>query len=60
MQRESELLELIHSDLGDLKNNLIRGGKRFYITLIDDCSKYTVVYLLRSKDEAFEMFLKYN
>ena len=38
VQRESKLLELIHNDLGDLKNNLIRGGKRFYITLIDDCS----------------------
>ena len=33
-------------------------GKRFYITFIDDCSRYTVVYLLRYKDEAFEMFLK--
>ena len=32
VQRESQLLELIHSDHGDLKNNLTRGGKRFYIT----------------------------
>jgi len=59
-QSESELLELIYSDLGELKNNSTRGGKRFYITFIDDCSRYTVVYLLRSKDEAFEMFLKYK
>jgi len=60
VQRESELFELIHSALGDLKNNLTRGGKRLYITFIDDCSKYTVVYLLRSKDGVFEMFLKYK
>jgi len=54
------LLELIHSDIGDLKNNLTRVGKRFYITFIDDCTRYTVVYLLRSKYEAFEIFLKYK
>jgi len=60
VQRESELLELIHSDLGDLKNNLTRGGKRFYITFIDDFSRYRVVYLLRSKDEAFDVFQKYK
>ena len=60
LQRKSEFLELIHSDLGDLKNNLTRGGKKFYITFIDDCSKYTVVYLLRSKNEAFEIFLEYK
>ena len=39
VQRESELLELIHSNLGDLKNNLTRSSKRFYITFINDCSK---------------------
>jgi len=60
VQRESELLELIHSDLGDLKNNLTRVGKRLYITFIDDSSRYTVVYLLRYKDETFEMFQKYK
>jgi len=57
---ESELLELIHSDLGDLKNNLTRGGKSFYITFIDDYSRYTIIYLLKSKDEGFEIFLKYK
>jgi len=46
VQRESELLARIHSDLGDLKNNLTRGSKRFYITFIDDYPRYTVVYLL--------------
>ena len=39
---------------------MIRSGKKYYITFIDDFSRYTMVYLLRSKDEAFEMFLKYK
>ena len=34
----------------------MRGGKKYFLTLIDDCTKYCYVYLLRSKDEALEMF----
>ena len=29
--RETKLLELIHSDLGDLKQTMTRGGKKFYV-----------------------------
>ena len=32
------------------------GGKRFYVTLINDFSIYTKLYLLRNKDEAGENF----
>ena len=39
---------------------MIRGGKRFYITFIDDYSRYTRVYLLRNKDEARDVFIKYK
>ena len=60
IERELELLSLIHSDLRDLKNTMTRGGKRFYITFIDDYSKYTRVYLLRNKDEAIDAFIKYK
>jgi hypothetical protein len=34
-----------------------RGGKRYYITFIDDYSRYTRVYLQNSKDEAENMFI---
>jgi hypothetical protein len=60
VERSSELLELIHSDLGDFKNTISRGGKRYYITFIDDYSRYTRVYLLSSKDEAENMFIKFK
>ncbi|KAL0313642.1 UNVERIFIED_CONTAM: Retrovirus-related Pol polyprotein from transposon TNT 1-94 [Sesamum radiatum] len=59
-QRCTELLELIHSDLADFKNTLSKGGKRYYISFVDDYSRYTKIYLLRNKDEATEMFLKYK
>ena len=58
--RETKLLELIHSDLGDLKQTMTRGGKKFYVTFIDDYSRFARIYLLRSKDEAFDMFLSYK
>jgi hypothetical protein len=60
VKRESDLLDLIHTDLGDLKQTPTRGGKCYYITFIDDFSRYTKVYLLKHKDEAFDMFLSYK
>ena len=60
MTREAKLLELIHSNLGDLKQTMTRGGKKFYVTFIDDYSRFTRVYLLRNKDEGFDMFLSYK
>ena len=56
IERSSESLELIHSDICDLKFIQTRGGKKYFLTLIDDCTRYYYVYLLRSKDEALEMF----
>ena len=36
-----KLLELIHSDLADFKNTISKGGKKYYITFVDDFSRYT-------------------
>ena len=36
VERETELLGLIHSDLGDLKQTMTRDGKKYYVTFIDD------------------------
>ena len=60
VEREFELLNLIHTDLGNLKQTMTRGGKRYYITFINDCSGYSKVYLLKNKDEAFSMFISYK
>ena len=60
VERSSELLELIHSDLGDFKNYTSRGGKKYYMTFIDDYFRYTRVYLLSSKDEVENMFIKFK
>ena len=57
MQRNNETLNLIHSDLCDLKFFQTRGGNKFFITFIDDHSKFCYVYLLKSKDEAIDKFI---
>ena len=39
---------------------MTKGGERFYITFIDDYSRYTIIYLLRNKDETRDVFIKYK
>jgi hypothetical protein len=31
------------------------GGKRYFMTLIDDSTRFCYIYLLKSKDEAFTL-----
>ena len=58
--RNSIMLELVHSDVCELNGVLTRGGKRYFITFIDDLSRFTYVYLMRNKDESFDMFTCYK
>ena len=60
IERIIEPLDLIHSDVCDMKFVQTRGGKKYFITFIDDCTRYCYVYLLRSKDEAIEAFVQYK
>ena len=39
---------------------LSRNGKRYFITFIDDHSRYCYIFPLRTKDEAFETFKTYK
>ena len=60
VERKIEPLDLIHTDVCDLNFVQTRGGKKYFITFIDDCTRYCYVYLLRNKDEALEMFKLYK
>ena len=60
VERSSVKLELIHSDICELNGILTRGGNRYFITFIDDHSRYTYVYLIKTKDQAFDMFMCYK
>ena len=56
VNRVSEPLDLIHSDICEFDGVLTRNGKRYFITFIDDCSNYSFVYLTKNKSEAIDMF----
>ncbi|CAM8881869.1 unnamed protein product [Rhodiola kirilowii] len=60
ISRISNLLERVHSDLGDLHSTPSIGNKKYYITFIDECSRYCYVYLLHAKDEALDKFKVYK
>ena len=53
-------LELIHSDLCEMNGVLTKGGKKYFMTLIDDSTRYCYVYLLKTKDEALTYFKNYK
>lgn len=47
--RTGEVLELIHSDICGPMQTVTPGGRKYFLTLIDDYSRYTIVYLLNEK-----------
>lgn len=57
--RAQEILDLIHSDVcGPTTKSL--GEHLYYVTFIDDLSRKTWVYLLKSKDEVFSKFQEFK
>ena len=56
VERNTKLLELIQTNLCEFEGKLTREGNKYFITIIDDFSKYAYVYLLKNKRDAFEKF----
>ena len=59
LHQSKHILDLIHSDICGPMEKATPSGKRYYITFIDDYSKYCHTYLLNSKDEAAEKFMEF-
>jgi hypothetical protein len=55
VDRDSDKLELIHSDICDA-GKTSRGGSKYFITFIDDYSRYCYIYLLKGKFECPSKF----
>jgi hypothetical protein len=58
--RSLEPLELVHSDLCKMNGVLTKVRKRYFMTLIDDSTRFCYVYLLETKDEALTYFKIYK
>lgn len=58
--RSTELLHIVHTDLcGPMENRSI-GGSRYFMLFIDDFSRMTYIYFLKTKDEALKCFQQYK
>ena len=53
-------LELIHSDLCEMNGELTKGGRRYFMTFIDDYTIFFYMYLLKTKDEVLHYFKVYK
>ena len=49
-------LELVHTDVCGPMNISSVGGNKYFLTFIDDFSRKTWIYVLKSKDEVFHCF----
>ncbi|TYK02509.1 gag/pol protein [Cucumis melo var. makuwa] len=58
--RAKEPLELIHSDLCGPMNVKARGSFEYFISFIDDYSRYGYLYLMEHKSKALEKFKEYK
>jgi transposase InsO family protein len=57
--RAKQPLDLIHSDIcGPMETHTI-GGKSYFLTFVDDFSRFTMIYLLSKKSEVFPKFKEY-
>ena len=58
--RATETLELVHGDLCGLITPATHGGCKYFILLVDDCSRYMWLQLLTSKTKAVEAIKKFK
>lgn len=52
--RSDEILDLVHCDLCGPMQNTTPGGNRYFLTLIDDHSRYCTIFFIASKDLAYD------
>ena len=56
-RRATKLLEIVHSDVcGTLEAKSLSGAE-YFVTFIDDKSRYVWIYILKNKSEVFKKFL---
>ena len=51
---------MIHSDVCGKINSESKGGNQYFLTLIDDATHYTWVYVLKTKDQVFNYFKEWK
>ena len=58
-ERAEHVLDLVHSDIAGPLSVKSLGGSHYFVTFIDDHSRFCFFYMLKTKDEVFQMFLRW-
>ena len=59
-RRATKILELVHSNICGPMQVATHTGYLYFITIIDDFSRYCTIYSMKSKSEAFAKFQQYK
>jgi hypothetical protein len=59
-KRSDTVLGLVHSDVCGKMSTQSLGGCQYFLTLIDDMTRYTWVYVLKHKHEVFNKFVEWK
>ena len=60
MERVTDLLEIIYTDVCGLMNIEAHGEYRYFRTFTEDLSRYGYIYLIKHKSETFEKFKEFQ
>ena len=60
MVKAKDLLEIIHSVICGLFSEMARGGFIYFITFIDNLSRYRHLILMKQKGDSFENFKEFK
>lgn len=56
--KTKELLQLVHSDVCGKMREKSSGGAEYFLTFIEDYTRYMWVYPLKTKDQVFDQKLE--
>ena len=59
MERASDLLKIIHTDVCGPMSIDARGKYHYFLTFTDDLSRYGYIYLMKHKSEIVEKFKEF-
>ena len=54
--RASKVLELIHTDICGPFSKAFWNGQQYFLSFIDDCSRYGYLYLIKEKSQSLDVF----
>jgi len=60
VKRASHPLELVHSDVCGKIGTRALGGGEYFVTFVDDHTRYVWVYILKHKSEVFQKFKEWK